>query len=766
MAQAIESVFSRVMNGNFSHGTSYWEKVATDPNSEIRVDIQGDVHGAGPPDPASPRYLLLAKGWFKHLFQYKDLAIYPSRLRFDDVILTPVSIGEFHLEVVDYDRYSLGARPFSVYHRDTDSWLFIENGRLIDVWDDDGSRGIYRLNSVFDEGRDSKKALIAPVNPKIDYVLTNEDFVLAYTYASSYDNMFKLKYDPNEAAKVPGFTGFNPGDYFISDGFGGIIISVQPVSGIVWVSVNTSIGQRIPPVTSDTDPDNSFTTMSEWKVMTQVRGSFAREVKAVLYDLTLVFTTVYIGDFDPASPKILFYDDVDEDLQYGEISPVKIDGSNTYFKKLVNPGIERWFYRLLQEAPEPYEGDAELWMKALDSHQVKMGDVALYRGNYTQRMKKEDTSATEEVIDYLESPINVESGIIPKGTVFAYVGGSVCPPGFEQTKGLGGIDGSSLLEPNDLRVSIGDNWYLGSEVNYRYGEDKPRTIIRIDDLVGRPVIGPSLPFQVSRRLVEVIPWSYGEGHHYYHRWLAFRSQIGNPEPEWVREEYLRIDVVPGYILEFYFPTEDRSVYAIITQVMAGQFAHTVKESFWHDVNENFVPGRYPRSAGDNEITWDWREALNNNTDENHQLRNALGAVHAGVPKNRAFQGYGIYGDFDPTLIPSSAIEVLGDFSKFVFAASIKGARLRIWKSGVLAHAQRVQELDIQTPFGGYGYLGEPHTHLTDESDDLEMYREVGHAVSTRPFTSQIKIPASHTHGGLFGATSIPKIRPVILCQKK
>jgi hypothetical protein len=664
-----------------------------------------------------------------------------------------VSIGEFYLLVNDFDRYEIGARPFSVYHRDTNSWPFIEKGSLIDVWDDEGSKGIYQLDRVFDEGRDSNKAVIAPVDPDIEHVITSDDLTLAYTYASSYGSVFQVKYDPAEAAKVEGFSGFNPGDYFVSDDFGGLITSVQPTNGIMWVAVNTGIGQRLPAVTSETNPGNAFMTVKDWRVTEEVRGSFAREVKAVLYDLTLVFTTVFAGDFDSASPSIVFQDEVWEHLQHGGILPVKIDGSSTFYMRTVSLGIDRWFYRLLQEAPEPYEGDAELVMRSLPGKQVKMGDVALYRGNYTQRMKKEDDSVAKTVIDFLESPINVESGVIPKGTIVAYTGGSCCPPGFEQVKGLGGIDGSSLLSPDDLMVSLGTNWYLSVRVNYRYGLDKPRTIIGIDGLVGRPEIGPSLPFQVSKRLVNVTPWRYGSTHHLAGKFITFRSYYGDPVLEWVREEYLRIDVVPGYILEFYFPTQNKSVYAIITQVVAGRFARTVVESF---------PPIPP-----NEIIWNWQHAMDDaNSDEHDDLRRAIRWVNNGGPKNMVFQSYGIYGTLTPDLIPSSAIEVLGDFFKFSTQAAIKGAELRIWKSGVLAHAQRVQEMDIQTPFGGYGYLGEPHTHVTDESGDISVYADVGHGSTTQPITGPLKIPTEHTHGGLFGAATIPKIRPVILCQKK
>jgi hypothetical protein len=756
MAQKIESVFSRIMNGNFSHGTSYWEAIPGHPNSEIHVEIEGDVSGAGPPNPASPRYLLHAKDWFKHLIQYKDLAVYPSRLGFDDVVLTPVSIGEFHLLVNDFDKYSLGARPFAVYHRDTASWVFLESGVLINIWNDDGPKGIYRLNSVIEEGQNSKKAVIAPVDPDIEYSITDSDLLMAYTYASSYGNSFKVQYDPAEAAKVPGFTGFTPGEYLVSDEFGGIITSVQPATGIIWVFVNSSIGQRLPAVTSETNPDDAFTPMTNWRIIEEIRGSFSREVSAVLYDLTLVFTTIFIGDFDEASPRIFFYDEVIETLQHGAIGPVKIDGNNTFFKKLVDPGIERWFYRFLQEVPEPYEGQAELWMKALDTKTVRMGDVALYRGNYTQRMKEEDDSATEDVIDFLESPINVESGVIPKGVVWAYAGGSVCPPGYEQVKGLGNINSGSLLNADDLRISLGTNWLTTSpQLSYRYGQDKPRTIIGINGLANRPVIGPPAAYQVSTRIVSVDPWRYGTGHHLYSKFITFRAHNGDPEPEWVREEFLRIDIIPGYILEFYFATEKKSVYALITQVVAGQFAKKLVETWTGSITAKGEP------------SWDWEEAMDNpSSDEGDDLRRAWRQVYGGSPKNPVFRGYGIYGQLVPEYEPIGALEILGDFALFATIAFQKGAELRVWKSGVIAHAQRVQELGLETPFGGYGYLGEPHTHVSEESQDIITYGDVGHGSTTDPLTGPLKIPTEHTHGGLFGAVSIPKIRPVILCQKK
>ena len=75
------------------------------------------------------------------------------------------------------------------------------------------------------------------------------------------------------------------------------------------------------------------------------------------------------------------------------------------------------------------------------------------------------------------------------------------------------------------------------------------------------------------------------------------------------------------------------------------------------------------------------------------------------------------------------------------------------------------ELGRETPLGGYGLRADPHSHDLSRSKDSTTTGDVGQDPGSGGVNSETQVPYLHDHGALFGAASIPKVRPVKLCQK-
>jgi len=88
----------------------------------------------------------------------------------------------------------------------------------------------------------------------------------------------------------------------------------------------------------------------------------------------------------------------------------------------------------------------------------------------------------------------------------------------------------------------------------------------------------------------------------------------------------------------------------------------------------------------------------------------------------------------------------------------------VWKSGVVSHAQTLEELReekykyTREGFGGYGWVGDAHSHQFKKGD-MEVIPDVYNPATI------YKIFQHHSHGWMFGAVTIPRVRPVLLCQK-
>ena len=753
MTQKIESAFSRVVNGNFSHGVAYWESVLA---GSLAIN-PGGSEGTAPSNELRPRYLLQARGHFQHILQYKDLPVYPAKARFSAFV---VPIAPNLYLVVGQPNPGVEAirfQPFGVYSGSYNPIPMKRGSKVLigsPVEDRDLETRINRVltgsEMIYSQPPYLMEALVNISGPGMPRIL--DGATNSYTRPTATD-IFDVRIsndDLQNAIRPDGTTGVRVGDYFVARYplCAGKITSV--LNGSIRVHKDNAL-HELPPVTVQTGPHPAVLPIRDWYIVPKYTTSLFREGEFVQYDLTLVFDVV--GDNNLSNVYIKFYDEIYSG-NTGVIAPVRVNPGEPvpkfWYEDQVTPDVKRYFMRFLSELEAPIVHDKAVieFSQTSDVVETNIGDVALFRGNYVDRLKKEDTSPTSEVVDLLESPINVESNIIPKGAIIAYVGGSVCPPGYVRAEGIGQVDSNSLNDPDGLRYDYGEGpaWYRTSSVHWYRGGDlvdgdfrdpehlRPMTILGINDF-DRASIGKPYPYQVSSRYFPVAPFRYLTGSN--DNLLAYRDSIGgDPSPALVTEEYRRTDVVPGDIVEFLCEAKGYSVCALIVQVAVGEFVTHVQEG----TPPNIFQG-------------------------DPDLYRANRQVSSGMPRNSVYQGYGMFGAFHITREQQTFLELYGDFQEVISNSARDHAHLRIWKSGTIAHAQRLPEINIQKPLGGYGYFGEPHTHVMRQSQDIGTYGDVGHSTEGPFITTPVKVPYTHTHRSLFGAVTIPRIRPVLLCQK-
>jgi len=709
LTQKIESAFSRVANGNFSNYTTHWV-------GNFKV-VQAD-YGVGV---GEPHLRVEATGNFTHLLQYRDLAVYPSPMYFKNGVLIPLTLQD----ALVYDLHSVDPQfdPFDYLVSGTTkkavpsgSWVMVDTGHT-------ETSGECRVGKVYDNTRSSLTRGTAK-SAKI----VGSPTVAKYIFLAS--NMFKVKItdDLTKVKRLDGTYGIKMGDYFVGrnpdcgGSLYGIIGNEYFFSALSW--------HPVPPVVTVYKP------VQEWEIVEPELVSITRVAPAALYDLTLVYTLKSGYAINPANIRIRCYDEMD--VFVGEIGPVAVDGLVKYFaKQLGTSGYYRFVQRFMAERETPFYGRFEILFPQAPAAVTTIAEVGLYRGNFTDRFLRDDTTSVESY-DLLETPVAVESEIIPRGTIIAYAGGSVCPQGFIRVEGIGRNnlhDMSDKYAVTDVFGSMTHN-YVSHEIIYPVSADEPRTLIHLTGHDSRAKwrdpngVYQSLPYQVHGHFEPVIAWTSDDPNV-----QRIRAEVGNPTPIWVNETYKRVDLLPGYVIEFEIPegASFRYAYAIVTQYAEGTIVTRVYEDrpYWPFFK-----------SGD-------------------ARRRAERQVHAGSPRNTVYRGYDFYGQFIQETSEIVQLELLGDWNKVVATARERNAQLNIWKCGVLAHSQVLPEFGAGTPGkGGISYFGEPHSHDMPEGDAVDT-GDIGQSGEI----TKLQIPTKHYHGYLFGAVTIPKVRPVLLCQK-
>lgn len=652
--ERIEGAFSRVPNGTFSNGPAGWSGPST-------VESVGGEDG-------SPALLLSSTSTLWANIAFRDLSLYPSIVDFDGVRVEPAGLDEvFMTAVVKYPGslvkpFEYGTPAIPMLRGDP---VFVDD-TLLRVY-----TGEYRSEEILHVGSVS---YLKVRTPSSIIPIVSRDDVGASFYARdpAQTSLFWIKVlgDLSALSRPGGGTGVRPGDGFASDTpkCSGLIQSLFYSGGETTMSVLSAAPHVVSPSTGGASMWKSF--MGSWIIAPVFTGVLRRKLPVCLYDLTLAFTMKDGAGMHPGDIQLEFYDEVGE--VSGVFHPEMIDSPNKYISKAIGAtGYTRYILRFLFERPEPFYGSARIGFYL--SGLTKIGDVAFFRGNFTERLEKFG-HLSQRTFDYLEQPVARDGEIIPRGTIVAYVGGSVCPPGYIRAEGVGKIAGSlesqfisrsgTLAEKIGPFSSIMINSRYGTREHFGYSGEEPRTYLR---------------FPVTTPLTSYIEKLY-----------------------------------PGCILEFR-PGSGTPVFAIISGaslILSTERTPDPPSYHWPP----FLPPPPPSPL-----------------------------------------------QFE--------IELVGDYKDLIDYLKTQTGDAYAWKSGVLAHVQDATELENWKDAGGYAYAGTPHEHEVKKSEDIGVVKDVGWSETDhdgnevraiQPYPGMLY---QHEHLMVLAGASIPKIRPVLLCQK-
>ncbi len=731
-----DTTFNRVMNGNFSNGLAYWggadithiRKAAYVEDARYGLlafdrPSPGVGHEGGPAEETIPMYLMIAHGGFWHEVQYNDLSVYPSIVTLDQAIARPSGRGEYIVtgSADNPNVYPFGFQPGTVIEERV---LF---GDMVVLTDNlDVYSGEYRAGELLDSA--TMKVYTAGDIP--EPMLDGADFPGALYKTNPAPSVMvnvRVLGDLTTAARSDGSVGLKAGvDYFVSE-------NPKAVGNIQSYSFDGTFTNMMlaSPAQFDQFPDTggSFDPINKWIIVEAFAGKITRSLPVCLYDLTLAYTLRNGYVLDPADVRLKFFDEFgayqglieqDGDPKVTEIPATEVLHTAERSFRVVS--------KFKFERLEPFFGKFTI---AFDqgTGATHISDVVLLKGDYTDEVSDEDETGL------LEGRISVESEIEPRGSIIAYIGGAVCPAGYERVEGIG-VEEDHLGREWRLFSPFGtaDTWFEDIEVVH-LPNGEARTLITLKDDFSRPSGEPSEPWQITGGWVEVDPFRFDETDQPNYDWhLQLRQKFGDPTPVWVDNlQFVKSDVVPGCILELRFTFNKEPIFAIISQYAQGERVLSVEE-------------QRPRQPFYNGIL--------------HWL------VLRHFAKNEALgdSGVGFYGQFQTNIGSANQIELVGDFERPIREAVASSVETYVWKSGAIAHAQSLEELKdrpiyVEKGVGGYGLLRDAHSHQFKEGD-MTIIPDVGNPVDTR------KLHVEHSHGWMFGAASIPKVRPVLLCQKK
>ena len=621
MTQRIENAFSRIPNGNFSHGPAFWS-ARIPPSPAPLPTFLVEWNGGYVTGPGTPRYLLRSDIDFWVDIPYRDLLVYPSVVDYRGA-LQPASLSEVYLFAID--KYAnCKVYPFQSYDG---KQMNVGDPVYVDDTVDGAYTGEYRSKSVVSAG-----VLKAVASTGLVAVQDDESFdTMTYMRnAATMPTTFQVKVNPAVSADVV------PGTFFVSMNptSSGMVQAVSIDRKTLYISVSG-------PHTVIPDTGGAWVPMGlGWGVFKGATILIRRKMPVCLYDLTLAYTMKDGASLAPGSVALEFYDEVG--VLVKTVTPEVIGTAGAkYISKAVATGYTRYVLRFMAEAAEPYYGSIKVHFGDGTTGPItRIGDVVLFRGDYVEQLPQPPASLTGKTFDYLEQNVCQESEIIPRGTVIAYVGGSVCPSGYTRVEGIGRIDNNNADAPDVIGTT------LYTTLAQQYGSrtsatGEPRTYVRFTS--ASPV---------------------------------------------------RTDIVAGMIFEFFY-TNAPSSYAVIS---------------------------------------------------------AAGLVRPDDPN---------LGPFENSGMPWYEIELAGDFLHILQSPF----SYRIWTAGMIAHVQGARDLgDGNGDSGGERFIGKPHTHMLAASPDLKQLSDVGWPSDT-PGVVDANVFVNHDHFPLWSASALPKVRPVLLCQK-
>jgi hypothetical protein len=498
--QRVENAFSRIPNGNFSHGTAHW-------TGRLSLDI-AVVPGTAP---GIPRYLLKAASEFWAEVPYRDLSQYPSVADLVQALVQPIAPGQFYVSVAD--KYA-GAYIYGFQARPDGNW-----GTKAVVGDpvymDDYRLGLFSGTYLIREVIDGNRAIVTRSAAALTVLDGNQAIGFYSRPAGDPNPVFRVDVDVDVrlAERPDGGTGVQLGDYFVSSTppISGVITQITPDGKAFFVY---SAAPHVPPASTG---GAQVALGLDWQIIPYFTANIRRRLPACLYDLTLAYTLSNGAAVSPQNVWLELYDETGRLI--GIKRPVVIGNSGMRYLFRAMPGthlgltFNRIVQRFMFESSEPHYGLAKIRFGNSNlSGTTYLGDAVLLKGDYTAYLAA--PGGAGQTFDFIERQVCDESEIVPRGTVIAYAGGNACPSGYIRVEGLGDA-GPDLDHLGSLYTPLGPFSMLGSSahgVRYRDGSHEPRTYISYAVTTPRTDVcaGYTLEFRFGDHSVFALISSAGE----------------------------------------------------------------------------------------------------------------------------------------------------------------------------------------------------------------------------------------------------------------
>jgi len=172
-----------------------------------------------------------------------------------------------------------------------------------------------------------------------------------------------------------------------------------------------------------------------------------------------------------------------------------------YFPVSDGSNYNRYIYKLVADRPLPIPGLPRIRLtKPQGAVTISVSHFVMYRGDFTGKAHTNETLSTTE-FDQLDFTASPDGGMVPKGTIIAYTGGSTCPPGYKEVVGYPGDTES----PSNVIWKTDDIQYT----SISYDSTKDVTTLAFDDTQLPVAVSSqdefsSYPWATSRVLAEIV----------------------------------------------------------------------------------------------------------------------------------------------------------------------------------------------------------------------------------------------------------------------
>ncbi len=360
-----------------------------------------------------------------------------------------------------------------------------QKGSTLTIWaTDDMYSGHYVISKVTDTD------IVAVPEDQVLQLINEDGDVggLVYTRAAETDATYMLRV-------LDGTLDASVGDYFMSAtpnwGYGRVM-SVGMQDGVQIITVSKD-GQPLPV----TGPGTTK-AITGWAVAPAIQMALEVPIIGCRYELTLAFTALAWSNW---SIDLQFIEEMGASQGLIRIIDTMRFEQVRHFPVSAGSSYERYIYRLRADRPLPIPGLPRIRLtKESGADPIKVSHFLMYRGDFTGQADDSEALSTTEY-EQLEFTAAPDGGLVPKGVIVAYTGGTCCPPGYREVIGYPG----DVTEPSNVLYTRDEFEY--KDISYDATKDVTTLTFGDDELplnVASQDSFSSHPWASSRVLMEIV----------------------------------------------------------------------------------------------------------------------------------------------------------------------------------------------------------------------------------------------------------------------